>query len=145
MNKSCINVHAYLPIIFHCRDVLKICGQFWSHEQHFMKFWASFPKIYRFQQAKPILKLTIRISLACLNRKIKENLAHIFHVKLFLCFYRKSRPHLGRWLNANLNGQFVIAIWRIDVRFALYAFYFFHIKPYIPDHAYYIICLWMEV
>ena len=26
----------------------------WSQEQPYMKFWVSFPKIYRFQQAKPI-------------------------------------------------------------------------------------------
>ena len=32
----------------------------------------------------------------------------------FLSFCCKSCPHLGRWLNANLNGQIVIAIWRID-------------------------------
>ena len=37
-----------------CRNVIKICGQLWSQEQPCMKFWASFPKIYRFQQAKPI-------------------------------------------------------------------------------------------
>ena len=75
--------------------------------------WASFPKIYRFQQAKPIRKLTIQIGLVCWNRKIYENLAHKFHVKFFLFFCRKSCPHLGRWLNANLNGQIVIVIWRI--------------------------------
>ena len=34
--------------------------------------------------------------------------------KVFLTFCRKSCPHLGRWLNSNLNGQFVIAIWRIQ-------------------------------
>ena len=96
-----------------CRDVIKICGQLWSQEQPYMKFWASFPKIYRFQQAKPIRKLTIQIDLACWNRKIYENIAHKFHVKFFLSFCRKSCPHLGRWLNANLNGHFVIAIWRI--------------------------------
>ena len=96
-----------------CRDVIKICGQLWSQMQPYMKFWASFSKIYRFQQAKPIRKLTIHIGLACLNRKISENLAHKFHVKFFLSFCCKSCPHLGRWLNANLNGQIVIAIWRI--------------------------------
>ena len=53
-----------------CRDVIKICGQLWSQMQPYMKFWASFSKIYRFQQAKPIRKLTIQIGLACLNRKI---------------------------------------------------------------------------
>ena len=84
-----------------------------------MKFWASFPKIYRFQQAKPIRKLMTRIVLACWNRKIWEKLAQKFHVKLFLCFCRQSCPQLGRWLNANLNGQFVIAIWCFDeVRFS---------------------------
>ena len=98
-----------------CHDVIKICGQLWSQEQPYMKFWASFPKIYRFQLAKPIRKLTIQIGLACWNRKIWENLAHKFHVKFFLSFCRKSCPHLGRWLNANLNGQFVIAIWRIKI------------------------------
>ena len=75
-----------------------------------MKFWASFPKIYRFQQAKPIRKLTIPIGLTCWNWKIWEKLAHKFHVKLFLCFCRKSCPHLHRGLNANLNAQLVIAI-----------------------------------
>ena len=53
-----------------CRDVIKICGQLWSQMQPYMKFWASFSKIYRFQKAKPIRKLTIQIGLACLNRKI---------------------------------------------------------------------------
>ena len=38
---------------------------------------------------------------------------YTFNVTLFLCFCRKSCPHLGRWLNVDLNGQFVIAIWRI--------------------------------
>ena len=69
---------------------------------------ASFPEIYRFQQAKPIRKLMIRIGFACWNRKIKAKLAHNFHVKLFLCFCGKSCLHLGRWLNANLQGQFVL-------------------------------------
>ena len=53
-----------------CRDVIKKCGQLWSQEQPYMKFSASFPKIYRFQQAKPIRKLTIQIGLACWNWKI---------------------------------------------------------------------------
>ena len=42
----------------------------WSQEQPHMKLWASFPKIYRFQQANLIRKLTLWISLACWNRKI---------------------------------------------------------------------------
>ena len=102
----------YIPIVFDCLDVIIICRQLWSQEQPYMKFWASFHQIYGFQQVKLIRKLTIRIGLACWNRKIEEKLAHKFHVKLLLCFCRKSCPHLGRWLNANLNGQFVIAIWR---------------------------------
>ena len=65
--------------------------------------------------SKPIGKLTIWIGLASWNWKIQEKLAHKFHVKLFLCFCRKSCPNLGRWLNANLNGQFVIAIWRFEM------------------------------
>ena len=55
---------------FDCRDVIKKCGQLWSQEQRYMKFLASFPRIYRFQQAKIIRKLRIRIGLACWNRKI---------------------------------------------------------------------------
>ena len=55
---------------FDCPDVIKICGQLWSQEQPYNQFWASFPKIYRFQQAKPIRKLTIQIALARWNRKI---------------------------------------------------------------------------
>ena len=35
-----------------CRDVIKICGQLWSQEQPYMKFWASFSQIYRLQKAK---------------------------------------------------------------------------------------------
>ena len=66
--------------------------------------------------SKPIRKLTIQIGLACWNWKIKEKIGHKFYVKLFLCFCRKSCPHLGRWLNANLNGHFVIAIWRIEAQ-----------------------------
>ena len=53
-----------------CRDVIKICGQLWSQEQPYMKFWASFPQTYRLQQAKQIRKLTKQIGLACWNRKI---------------------------------------------------------------------------
>ena len=53
-----------------CRDVIKICGQLWSQEQPYMTFWASFPQIYRLQQAKQICKLTKQIGLACWNRKI---------------------------------------------------------------------------
>ena len=53
-----------------CRDVIKICGQLWSQEPLYMKFLASFPKIYRFQQAKPIRKLTKQVGLVCWNRKI---------------------------------------------------------------------------
>ena len=52
-----------------CRDVIKICGQLWSQERPYMKFWASFPKIYRFQQAKPIRKWTLQIGLVCCNGK----------------------------------------------------------------------------
>ena len=37
---------------------------------------------------------------------------------LRLCFYCDC-PHLGSWLNANLNGQSVIAIWRIGWLFSL--------------------------
>ena len=48
----------------------KYGGQLWSQELPYMKFWASFPKIYRFQQAKPIHKLTIQMGLACWNQKI---------------------------------------------------------------------------
>ena len=40
-----LNVHAYLPIVLDCRDIIKICGHFWSQKQPFMKFWASFPRI----------------------------------------------------------------------------------------------------
>ena len=36
------------------------------------------------------------------------------HVKLLLCFGCRCCPHLHRWLNANLNGKFVIAIGCID-------------------------------
>ena len=64
------NIHTHLPIVFNCRDIIKICGQRWSQEQLFMKFWASFLRIYGFQQAKPIHKVTIRICLAHWNRKI---------------------------------------------------------------------------
>ena len=53
-----------------CLDVIKICGQLWSQEQPYTKFWASFPKIYRFQHAKQIRKLAIQIGLACWKRKI---------------------------------------------------------------------------
>ena len=53
------------------------------------------------------------MGLACWDWKIWEGLAHKFHVKLFLCFCCKSCPYLGRWLNANRNGQFVIATWHI--------------------------------
>ena len=53
-----------------CHDVIKICGQLWSQEQPYMKFWTSFPQIYRLQQAKQIRKLTKQIGLACWNRKI---------------------------------------------------------------------------
>ena len=118
-NQRHINVHTHLPIVFDCRDVIKICGQLWSQEQPYMKFWASFLRIYGFQQAKPIRKSMIQIGLACWNWKIYEKHAHKFHVKLFMCFCRKSCPHLSRWLNANLNGQFVIAIWRIQHWFCL--------------------------
>ena len=53
-----------------CRDVIKICGQLWSQEKPYMKFWASFPQIYGFQQTKQIRKLTKQIGLTCWNRKI---------------------------------------------------------------------------
>ena len=53
-----------------CRDVIKICGQLWSQEQPYMKFWASFPQIYRLQQAKQIRKLMKQKGLACWKRKI---------------------------------------------------------------------------
>ena len=96
-----------------------------SQEQLYKKFWASFPKIYRFQQARPIRKLTIQICLVYWNRKISENLAHKFHVKFFLFFCRKSFRHLCRWLNANLNGQFVIARWRITKPCYLCVYYVF--------------------
>ena len=33
-----INIHMHLPIVFHCRDVIKVCGQLWSQEQPCMKF-----------------------------------------------------------------------------------------------------------
>ena len=91
-NQRHINAQAHLPIVFDCRDVIKICGQLWSQEQPSMKFWASFPRIYGIQQAKQIRKLTIPISLTCWNRKIQEKLAHKFHVKLFLCFFQKKLP-----------------------------------------------------
>ena len=71
--------------------------------------------MYGFQQAKPIRKLTnIQIGLAYWNRNIEEKLAHKVHIKFFLGFCRKSCPHLGSWLNPNLNGQIVIAICRIQ-------------------------------
>ena len=57
-------------LFFNCCDVIKICGQLWSQEQPYMKFWASFPQIYGFQQAKPIRKLMLQIGLACWNWKI---------------------------------------------------------------------------
>ena len=44
-NYSRTNVHALLPIVFDCRDVIKVCGQLLSEEQPYMKFWASFPQI----------------------------------------------------------------------------------------------------
>ena len=69
-NQRRINVHAHLPIALDCRDFTKICGQLWSQEQPYMKFWASFPQIYGFQQAKLICKLTLWIGLAYWNRKI---------------------------------------------------------------------------
>ena len=78
--------------VFDCRDVIKICGQLWSEEQPYMKFSASFPQIYRFQQAKLIHKLRIRIDLACWNWKIYEKIAHKFHVKLCLCFLSLKLP-----------------------------------------------------
>ena len=69
---------------------------------------------YGFQQAKLIRKLTIRIGWVCWYRKIVEKLAQKVPLSyLCTCCCRKSCPHLGSWLNANLNGQFVIAIWRI--------------------------------
>ena len=45
----------------------------------------------------------------------------------FLSFCRKSCPHLGRWLNSNLDGQFVIAILRIYV-----TIYFLHFSCHAP-------------
>ena len=112
---SQLTSHQWSRALADCfRDIIKICGQLWLQEQPYLKFWASFPKIYRFQQAKPILKLTIQIGLAGWNRKISENLANEFHVKLFC---RKSCQHLGRWLNTNVNGQFVIAMWRIQCKY----------------------------
>ena len=55
---------------FDCRDVIKICGQLWSQEQPYMKFWASFSQNYRFKESKLIRKLRIRFGFACWNRKI---------------------------------------------------------------------------
>ena len=77
---------AHLPIVFHCRDVIQICGQLWSQEQSYMKFWASFPKIYRFQQAKQIRKLTLRIGLL---GKSKKNLHTKFMLSCFCAFVAK--------------------------------------------------------
>ena len=81
----------------------------WSFEQVFLRFADS---------RKPSQFVNYRYGLAWLAGigKSKKKLACKFHVKLFLCFCRKSCPHLGRWLNANLNGQFVIVIWRISAK-----------------------------
>ena len=67
----------HLQIVFDCRDVIKIWGQLWSQEQPYMKFWASRPQIYGFQQAKPI-------------RILAKNL----HTN-FMYFCQKSCPQLG--------------------------------------------------
>ena len=69
------NVASILPRtcrLFSIVVTLSKCGQIWSQKQPYMTFWASFPQIYEFQQAKLILKLTIWIGLAwaCWNRKI---------------------------------------------------------------------------
>ena len=57
-----------------------------------MKFSASFPKIYRFQQAKQIRKLSIQIGLASWNRKIYEKLAQKFRVKFFFVRLSQKLP-----------------------------------------------------
>ena len=48
--RSCALANCF-RLVFDCHDVIKICGQLWSEEQPYMKFWASSPQIYRFQQA----------------------------------------------------------------------------------------------
>ena len=65
------DVHAHLPTVFDCRDVIRICGQLWSQEQPYRTFWASFSPVYGFMQSKLIRLLTIHIGLACWNQKIK--------------------------------------------------------------------------
>ena len=84
-------------------------------EFYYLNMWATFVTGETFEQV--FLRFTDSSKPSQFNRDslglLKSKNLRKFHVKLFLCFCCKSCPHLGRWLNANLNGQFVIAMCRI--------------------------------